>query len=441
MMASVSPLADPAAAIDRLATHSSEVVANSLVRQRVLRQSLALIDDRAPLLGEQIRTVGIVKWRLPIVSTVGMRFSATVALIGRHITELEIPVWLIKGSASRSLYADPESREMGDVDIMVRSASEAFQLAGRLVATGYGFASGELPWMKVTAGSVPFGGLNLRHRSPESWPNIDIHYGGYPVMHGAVLPPPNGNSPGVTLPDAAENLAYLVANAANDYAITAKDLNDITLALSDETTDWQRLLGRLQASDIDSFFGVLLDRINLVSRLPPQGHTRLGVLRRQCRRLPVWPATELSWKDHWRRRWLAHVEHAFRHARRRSLVHALRVAWSAARFHWTPVGTEVVAGKRRARPRLRKMNQWTVTWLVPLATVTDPAVQWGSVEVSSPGLSAALPSRPLWVAPKDLTIASTRFGDVILSTAGTFIPCTTRKIPLELVSFLTGARS
>lgn len=409
-------------------------VAEAVVRQRVLIRALRAINEVDQQLSAEIEKHVIVQWRRRIVDVARSGFQTSVDRLSALARQLGMPIWLTRGAAALARDGFSSGRDLGDIDLMVRTSSDAYALAAalsdRLVPE-----PNELPWLKGRRGSV-IGEINLHDPTGQS-PNLDIHFGGYPVRHCAALPLPVGPSePGVHVCDRTVDLAYLIANASNDHAITAKDLNELHLALGDDSVDWTRLLNLLDSVTLSAFLGDLLAALRDAAALTRPERAHLAQIEMRCGTERFKPISELLWPSHWRQRWFAHIDHAFRHFARRSWLYAAFVALDAARFHRTPIRTDVVPTWRARPPRLRSLRDWTVVFLVPASTIVRELGHVGHVAPDSlldrydvrrlPGDDEATPIRVLLHPAGDLVIAN----DLV------FVPSTYRKIPRALASAL-----
>lgn len=163
------------------------------------------------------------------------RRAATLArseeLLERLGVALGIPVWGIKGLASRVGYPDPALRELRDADVAVAGAPEAFALAEELRRQGYVTDSGEVPWIKHDAGGTPYGQYKLT--GPDGHSAVDIHFGpGYSTGHCGLLPVPAPTRPGLSPLPILANLRPMTGNSGGDVHITVKDVNDLWTALT-----------------------------------------------------------------------------------------------------------------------------------------------------------------------------------------------------------------
>ncbi|MCK1798986.1 nucleotidyltransferase family protein [Streptomyces sp. XM4193] len=155
--------------------------------------------------------------------------DAATALLDRLGTELDIPVWGIKGLSSRIDYPRSTLRELRDADVCVGGADRAMALADRLRRHGYRTDHGELPWIKRTLDGAPYGQYKLT--GPNGFAAVDIHFGpGYSTGHCGLLPLPEPTRPGLHPLPRVANLRPMLGNSGGDVHITVKDVNDLWVA-------------------------------------------------------------------------------------------------------------------------------------------------------------------------------------------------------------------
>jgi hypothetical protein len=150
-----------------------------------------------------------------------------------------IPIWGIKGLASRAAYPEPNLRQLSDADITVEHQEQAFCLADMLRRRGFITDQYELPWIKADLGGTPYGQYRLL--GPPGFLSVDIHFGpGYSTGHCGLMSIPMPRELGLHPLPVVANLAPMLGNSGGDTHITAKDVNDLWVAsghLSEETTD------------------------------------------------------------------------------------------------------------------------------------------------------------------------------------------------------------
>jgi hypothetical protein len=134
--------------------------------------------------------------RLPAVSEWADRYGLLRKLLAEAWSELDagvdelgIGVAGIKGLATRELYADSSTRDVGDLDVMVTGVDDAWRLAGWLRARGYDWYAEELPWLKrdEATGRV-YGQVPVRKYVGLAPLRVGVHFGGYSVRHCRLAP-------------------------------------------------------------------------------------------------------------------------------------------------------------------------------------------------------------------------------------------------------------
>jgi hypothetical protein len=175
--------------------------------------------------------------------------------------EHTIPLAWIKGVPMKALYEVAKFRDLGDLDVLTNTIDNAWTLASHLRERGFGWSNNELPWIKrdVSTGELYgqfavwkwINGLGLAVR-------VDIHFGGYSVRHCAHMDVPV--PPGVTSLDVLRNVPLIVANAAGDFAIRLKDLNDLAVMLLKfpRLDQWRDVLEILGSVDLYGFWNRML---------------------------------------------------------------------------------------------------------------------------------------------------------------------------------------
>jgi hypothetical protein len=192
--------------------------------------------------------------------------------VAKGAQETGVAVADIKGGAVRPLYADTRERDIGDIDVAVDDVDDAWRLALWLRANGYEYADWELPWLKRDpAAGLLYGQIQLRKGTVEPALRIDIHFGGYSIRHcrrADVRLPGSGYQ---ALSPAA-NLPCLLGNAAGDFLVRLKDVNDIGLMLeSVPDADWEPALRSVRQHGLAGFWNELLDLVARTVALSPAG--------------------------------------------------------------------------------------------------------------------------------------------------------------------------
>lgn len=272
-----------------------------------------------------------------------------------------------KGIGAHATYTDQSVRDFNDLDIFVRARQDATALSRVLLDEfGYQYQSFELPWFKFDElDRLCYGQIALV--APPDDPdllNIDIHFGDYSVRHCARLGITQAfskGSPGLGMLAPEENLACIVNNAAGDYFVTAKDTNDLLMALSLPTFDVDRFAGLLRRSRLDSFFGFVAATLRASTVLTEQQESRLRAIP-TARTLE--PAPRPGEAD-WNRRCLGTTVHAFAVRRPAGLVPAFAAAAGAFSYYRRRFRLALAPNGRSVDKPVR-YNPWTCIRLVPL---------------------------------------------------------------------------
>lgn len=198
--------------------------------------------------------------------------------IGEAVAEAGVPVAGIKGRAAMSLYEEPTLRDMSDVDLLVGSVDDAMALVEVLRARGFEWWENELPWVKRdrSTGRI-YGQAPLDLVRGTERLGVDLHFSGYSVRHCRFLPL-DVTEPGLNRWTPLENLPLLVGNAAGDFLIRQKDVNDIALMLEQPGWEWGSALQRIRNVGLGPFWNALLEATAHTSRLSVEAARRAGTL-------------------------------------------------------------------------------------------------------------------------------------------------------------------
>ncbi|MGE7391099.1 nucleotidyltransferase family protein [Streptomyces sp. NPDC004126] len=341
-----------------------------------------------------------------------------------------IELFAIKGLGARVTYPDPGIRDFGDLDLFVRRRADAYFLS-QLLRREYGhvYNPNELPWFKYDpAAGLLYGQINLLAPEGGSELNIDLHFGDYSVRHCArigladVLP---RHEPGLEVIAPEENLACCVNNAAGDYFVTAKDVNDLLMALALPAFDVSRFEARLRHSGLGEYFGFIVARLREVCVLTPAQEARLRSLP-SARTLE--PTPELD-GPHWTRRCLGTTVHAYRVNRREGRVRALRIAADAYGYYRDRLKLEVVPAAPGQEPPALELNPWTCVRLVPAVIAHELAAD----RTSGPGQPAALFRRTQLLGDPGVVRHDGPAGTVVRVDGEYFVPTVDYRLPRDLV--------
>lgn len=283
-------------------------------------------------------------------------------------TRLGVGIFGGKGISAHATYADRSVRDFNDVDIFVRSRRDAAAVSRALQQElGYRYQTRELPWFKLDpSDGLLYGQINLT--APADNPgllNIDIHFGDYSVRHCGrlgITDTLRAGSPGLHMVAAEENLGCIVNNAAGDYFVTAKDTNDVLMALSLPDFDLDRLTRTLRRSHLDGFFSFIAQTLRASTTLTPDQDRRLSALPAP-RTLEPSPLPD---RADWNRRCIGTTLHAFAVRRPVGLADAVRVAANAFSYYRRRLTLTLAPGGRRPGGEPIPYNPWTCIRLVPL---------------------------------------------------------------------------
>ncbi|MEQ4305836.1 aminotransferase class III-fold pyridoxal phosphate-dependent enzyme [Plantactinospora sp. B6F1] len=414
-LGSLAPRCDIAEATRRLADIPAETVLDWLSRHKVV--SIAV---------RRLAQPGI---HLPPALADGLARSAEHRRLVNRNLDVELPhltdlvarsgarAFLIKGMASRACYPEPYDRDIGDFDLWVPDTAEAVALAGELTDAGYRMAEHELPWIKSTRSGHLYGQFLLEREVADGRVAVDVHYGGYSVRHcGLLRLNPGTVGPGLHRLDTLQNMPMLVANAAGDYFMTLKDLNDLYLAVADSGFDWDTVRARVREIGLAGFFNNMLRQLReWFSLTDAQAETVRGLRFRAA-----WePApSRTGWV--WNRRWLVTVAHAAATGLRVSPADTVRMTRTAAGYYRHRL-TLRLGGASDDRP-IRvpdDLNPWTCVRLVPLpSAVRLLAPEHDEDRVV--GVSGQV--TPLVPGCAALGVVATPAGDAVLLNGGVFLP-------------------
>lgn len=425
ILTSPAPRLEPDECARQLASYPPAAVAETLVRQKVVRLGLERLAHAGVASEPLVRTHPKTQRRLAHVSSVSDSLRAATELLRSAPTTGSIK--LIKGMSARGWYDRPDLRELNDVDLLVATCDDAFRLTSYLLGAGYEYAPTELPWIKRAIDGPLYGQINLRSRTRDL-PTMDIHFGGYSVRHCALLADAATGRSGVELCGRTDNLPFLLANAGGDYLVTAKDLNDVVLCIRDRTVDWDIVIERIRGVELDGFFGWMLRRIRAICRFDAEDDRLLSQLVQACGREPVVP------KDGGRpwRRWLGTTVHAYRHGRRTGWSRAARTATSAARYYRASLR---LALTERPGGDLPPLNPWTCVRLVPVEAAVR-LLGTGRVAAPRETLVARWSQRSLAGGEGALEILETPVGDLVASMDTVFVPTVYYRLSRGLVQGL-----
>jgi hypothetical protein len=394
-------------AVQLLRRHKVRVLAAERLRQRPdSATARACLEQLRPDLDRQARS----REQLPI--TLGAVRSAA--------AELGIPVVVFKGVAAREWYADATWRDFGDLDLFVRSWSDARRLAERLrTADGFVLDTSELPWLKRAAATGDLYGQILLTDPETGHLGVDIHFGAYSVRHCTHLPIGVPAEPGVHFSADADNVAAVVNNAAGDHFASMKDVNDLITAGWRSPEEFGSGVAIARRAELGAFLAILVRMLAATSAV---GELRslFAPLLAGAPAEPVPPIPAPSWT----RRWTAVALHAFRVGRRTSVVDGIRLGAGAARYYRRRLSLAIVPDG--GPPPLLRLDEHTCVRLVPLDLLT------ARDDAGDPGAPVGTPGRP---RPLDdeLEVVPTPAGEVVRVGREVYVPTVFYQVPRDLV--------
>ncbi|WP_431043051.1 nucleotidyltransferase family protein [Streptomyces sp. P1-3] len=362
--------------------------------------------------------------------------DANLEMLDKIARDAGLQFFAIKGLGARATYSDPGVRDFSDLDVFVRTRAEASVLVRALrTEFGYQYLKGELPWIKYDPSeNLVYGQFPLVvPDGAEQLLNVDIHFGDYSVRHssrlGLTAQLPAG-APGLHVLAPEENLGCVVNNAAGDYFVTAKDTNDLLMALSLPEFDVPRFAARLRQGGLEGFFGFIVAELRAGSVLTAAQEERLRAMPSVRTLEPVPDPQEPDWE----RRCLGTTVHAFEAGRRRGgLVSAVRLAVDAYGYYRDRLALSAAPSADREGAEPFELNPWTCVRLVPVDIAEDLLAGGPSP------LSPAAPGRPkaLKVDP-GIQRLDTPSGQYVRIEDETFLATVDYVLPAELIA---GARA
>jgi hypothetical protein len=168
----------------------------------------------------------------------------------------------IKGLSTQRLYERPTHRDISDIDLMVQTADDAWRMAAWMRSHGWELSDGELPWLKRdSADGRLYGQVRLVRHVEGDHVAVDVHFGGYSVRHCRLLPC-ELTEPGLHLWDPVQSLPLLLGNAAGDYVVLQKEVNDVTLLLqAGPDLRWDTLRQQVRAVGLERVWNAVLAQV------------------------------------------------------------------------------------------------------------------------------------------------------------------------------------
>lgn len=356
------------------------------------------------------------------------QLPVTLDVVRSAAAELGIPVVVIKGVAAREWYDDATWRDFGDLDLHVRSWSDARRLAERMRGRdGFVLDTRELPWLKRNAASGALYGQILLTDPETGHLGVDIHFGAYSVRHCTHLPIGVPAEPGLHFSADADNVAAMINNAAGDHFASMKDVNDLIAAARWSPDAVRRGAAVAQRAELGAFLAIL---VRLLAATSAVGELRslFAPLLAGAPAEPVPPVPEPSWT----RRWTAVALHAYRVGRRTSVFDGVRLAASAARYYRQRLSLAIVP---EGRPEPLRLDEHTCVRLVPLRLLESRA---DAGDLSGAPEGALGRPRPL---DDGLEVVPTPSGEVVRIDHEVFVPTVFYRVPRDLVRSAVAVRT
>ncbi|SEF68010.1 Uncharacterised nucleotidyltransferase [Actinacidiphila yanglinensis] len=385
------PLERSLAAIEALGAQESHRFLDSLRMRSLVARRLAAVESAHPAVRACAQALAPKVARLRHMHDV---LDDNLKRLEQLAIRLGVELFGGKGISAHATYTDRSARDFNDLDLFVRTRADATALSRVLRhELGFRYQKYELPWFKLDpSDGMLYGQIALV--APDGSPdlvNADIHFGDYSVRHCGRLDITGmytGGAPGLRMVPAEENLACIVNNAAGDYFVTAKDTNDLLMALSLPGFDADRFAGLLRSSHLAGFFGFVARTLEASSVLTAEQRGRLAAIPTPR---TAEPAPRPDAPD-WNRRCAGTALHAFATRRADGIVPAVRVAADAFGYYRRHLKLELAPGGRQSPVRPFALNPWTCVRLVPV----DLAVALLD-EGTAGGRPATLPERRSFV--------------------------------------------
>jgi hypothetical protein len=331
-LGTIAPALTPSKAIAYLDDVPCDQMVAFWYQHRVLRLAmhrLAIINgDTARRIEEHATDqAGAARRRISALSEARGQLETAAADLGIGISG-------IKGLTMQGCYEIYGPRDLGDIDVMLAGADEAWALGHWLRRRGWKFLSQELPWIKISADGQVYGQLLLAN---DHGGRIDIHFGGYSVRHNGLIPicPPQ---PGLSVASLETNFGYLLANAAGDHVVRLKELNDIVVYLRTKGFDWAAAQATIRKTCLEGYWNALVDRTIEFENL--------GEMERELAQSLLFPHVSAERPGFGvpdlRARRRATVRHARRYARRQTRRSGLRALLSASVYYRMPLRLTVL---------------------------------------------------------------------------------------------------
>lgn len=345
-------------------------------------------------------------------------------LLGEAASHLSIPIGLFKGAAAARWYQDATWRDVGDLDVFIRSWADARALADFLRRRGYAIDAREFPWLKRESGGRLYGQILLSGSHGEI--GVDIHFGRYSVRHCTHLPIDLPGTAGVHVVAHADNVSAVINNAAGDLFASMKDVNDLLQASGQWPEEFATGIARIKQVKLDGFLASLVRLANETSILTPAQRERFAGA---APRLVLEPAAP-SGADSWNRRWIATTMHSFRVGRAASVLDGARLAIDAQRYYRKRLSLEVVESAVAPILSGTGLNEHQCVRLIPLDLVA-PALDGDAHDHGGRGQVG-----PVEVGndlDEQLRVITTPRGEVVAVGEELFIPTVYYRIPADLV--------
>ncbi len=364
-----------------------------------------------------------------------MMLEARLGLLHQIAATRGIGIAAIKGLSSSLLYPRGGQRDLGDIDLYVRTVDEAWELGQALVERGYHYDLGEAPWIKRAPDDRLYGQIRLRAPRGAQDLDVEIHFDRHAVRHCAWLELRSSIPPGsLTTLDPIESFPFVVADAAGDCFISTKLLNDLYRLLELEGVELGSLIDRLRGAKLERFFDTIARRLEQSLVVSERQRLVLGQALTGASE-PMPPPVEPDPRS----RLKVTMTHAFRVGLERSLLTAVRNWLSAFAYYRRPLRLQL---RRRARPvRVSAASPTNCMRLIPAQQASNAAedgvsAYWSAV-TSRNGRTRDGGTRDGWLpipGAARMRRLPTAAGDLVRVDDEVFIPTIWFRVPTELVA-------
>lgn len=309
--------------------------------------------------------------------------------VKRLAVDAGIGLSLIKGFPMQRLYEVQDFRDLGDIDALTSSIDDAWILCEALAHEGFEWCKFELPWIKRDRFTQRlYGQFAVWKWMGELAIRVDIHFGGYSVRHCGLMDAPASSTHDEL--DPMENLPLVVANAAGDFVVRMKDLNDLYVMLTNypDHRDWAVALDTIANVHLQGFWNRLLSCLSEFMDLSPSDRELLERLRYADQELEAAPVGQSDVHG----RTQATVRHALTVGGETA---GPRFASSAMEYYGTPHEHRLATTcTHNDSNTIAELNNDTCVQLISPEVFRD-LVEYGHEEVTASGIDAITYRVPL----------------------------------------------